>query len=104
VGGLGYGLEYCYSVIERARGAALTQQDDKLQFPLYCNLGVEVWKTKESKLPDHENNLGEAKPRGILMEAVTATSLLAAGGDIMIMRHPEAMKLAKQLSKEMLAS
>jgi acetyl-CoA decarbonylase/synthase, CODH/ACS complex subunit delta len=103
VGGLGYGMEYSYSVIERARMAALTQQDEKLQFPMYCNLGVEVWKTKEAKLPDNEMNLGEAKPRGILMEAVTATSMLAAGGDILIMRHPESLKLARQMIKELRA-
>jgi acetyl-CoA decarbonylase/synthase, CODH/ACS complex subunit delta len=102
VGGLGYGLEYSYSVIERARMAALTQQDERLQFPMYCNLGVEIWKTKEAKLPDNEMNLGEAKPRGILMEAVAASAILAAGGDILIMRHPEALKIARQLTKEML--
>ena len=103
VGGLGYGLEYCYSVIERARGAALTQQDDKLQFPMYCNLGAEVWKCKEAKLPDGEMNLGEAKTRGILMEAVTASTLLAAGGDLMVMRHPKALELARELVKGLLA-
>ena len=104
VGGLGYGLEYTYSVMERARMAALTQQDDKLQFPLYCNLGVEVWKTKEAKLPDNEMNLGEHKQRGLLMEAVTASSLLAAGADILIVRHPETMKLGRQLVSEMLSN
>jgi acetyl-CoA decarbonylase/synthase complex subunit delta len=104
VGGLGYGLEYTYSVMERARMAALTQQDDKLQFPLYCNLGKEVWKTKEAKLPDNEMNLGEHKQRGLLMEAVTASSLLAAGADILIVRHPETMKLGRQLVSEMLAN
>lgn len=104
VGGLGYGLEYSYSVIERARTAALTQQDERLQFPMYCNLGKEVWKTKEAKLPDGEMNLGQARPRGILMEATTASALLAAGADILIMRHPEALKLARQMMREMLAS
>jgi acetyl-CoA decarbonylase/synthase complex subunit delta len=103
VGGLGYGMEYSYSVMERARMAALTQQDDKLQFPLYCNVGVEVWKTKEAKLPDNEMNLGEGKTRGILMEVTTATALLAAGADVLIMRHPEAMKLARDLVGEMTA-
>jgi acetyl-CoA decarbonylase/synthase complex subunit delta len=32
-GGLGYGLEYSYSVMERLRMAALAQGDDKLQMP-----------------------------------------------------------------------
>ncbi len=103
VGGLGYGLEYSYSVIERARAAALTQQDDKLQFPMYCNLGAEVWKTKEAKLPDNEMNLGEAKTRGVLMEAVTASTLLAAGGDMLVMRHPQALKMAREMVNGLLA-
>ena len=30
--------------------AALTQQDERLQFPIICNLAREVWKTKEAKL------------------------------------------------------
>ncbi len=104
VGGLGYGLEYTYSVMERAREAALTQQDDMLQFPMYCNLGFEVWKTKEAKLGDDEMNMGDAKKRGVLMEAVTASTLLAAGADLLVMRHPESLKLAREMVGELVAS
>ena len=45
-GGLGYGLEYSYSVMERIRMAALTQEDDKLQIPMINNIGNEIWKCK----------------------------------------------------------
>jgi len=101
-GGLGYGIEYTYSVMERDRMAALTQQDERLQFPLVCNLAKEVWKTKEAKLPQaDEPKLGEPKKRGILMEAVTATVLLLAGANILIMRHPEAVKLVKGLIEDL---
>ena len=73
VSGIGYGIEYCYSVMERDRMAALTQQDEKLQFPLICNIAKEVWKTKEAKIPTGEDpKLGDAKKRGILMEAISA--------------------------------
>ena len=48
-GGLGYGMEYSYSVMERIRMAALAQGDEKLQLPLINNLGNEVWKCKEAK-------------------------------------------------------
>jgi acetyl-CoA decarbonylase/synthase complex subunit delta len=89
VGGVGYGLEYTYSVMERARMAALVQQDERLQFPMYCNLGKEVWKTKEAKQPQSEApTLGKAKERGIVMEIATAVSLLMAGADILVIRHP----------------
>ena len=95
-GGLGYGLEYSYSVMERIRMAALTQGDDKLQLPLINNLGNEVWKCKEAKLSvDEAPALGDPEKRGILMEAIGAVSYLLAGSDILIMRHPEAIRLTK---------
>ena len=95
-GGLGYGLEYSYSVMERLRMAAMAQGDDKLQFPLINNLGNEVWKCKEAKLSaDEEPTLGDPERRGIMMEAVGAISYLMAGSDILIMRHPEAIRMVK---------
>jgi acetyl-CoA decarbonylase/synthase complex subunit delta len=103
-GALGYGLEYTYSVMERDRMAALTQQDERLQFPILCNLAKEVWKTKEAKLNAEEAPLlGNAKKRGILMEAVTAMSLLLAGADILVMRHPEAIKLIREMIADLTA-
>lgn len=89
-GGLGYGLEYTYSVMERIRQAALMQNDEKLQCPFLCNLADEVWKTKEVKQPS-DAIMGSAAERGILMEAVTAVTLLLAGADILVMRHPQAI-------------
>jgi acetyl-CoA decarbonylase/synthase complex subunit delta len=90
VGGVGYGLEYTYSVMERARMAALVQQDERLQFPMYCNLGKEVWKTKEARQPEAEApTLGRVRERGTMMEIATAVSLLMAGADILVVRHPD---------------
>jgi acetyl-CoA decarbonylase/synthase complex subunit delta len=95
-GGLGYGLEYSYSVMERLRMAALTQGDDKLQFPVINNLGNEVWKCKEAKQPlDEAPELGDPERRAVLMEAVGAVSYLMAGSDILIMRHPESIRMVK---------
>ena len=80
VSSIGYGIEYCYSVMERMRMAALTQQDDKLQFPIICNLAKEIWKTKEAKIAETEDpKMGDAKKRGILLEAMSAMVLLLAG-------------------------
>ena len=101
---IGYGIEYCYSVMERMRMAGLTQQDDKLQYPLICNISKEAWKTKEVHLADDELNMGDAKKRGILTEAISATVLLMAGGDVVIMRHPEAIKLIREIIAELTAS
>jgi acetyl-CoA decarbonylase/synthase complex subunit delta len=102
-GGLGYGIEYTYSVMERDRMAALTQQDERLQFPIICNLAKEVWKTKEAKMSAEESPLlGDPKKRGILMEAITAVMLLLAGADILVMRHPEAIKLVHEMISELM--
>ena len=95
-GGLGYGMEYSYSVMERLRMAALAQGDDKLQLPVINNLGNEVWKCKEVKQSsDEAPTLGDPERRGILMEAVGAVNYLLAGSDVLIMRHPEAIRLTK---------
>jgi acetyl-CoA decarbonylase/synthase complex subunit delta len=104
-GGLGYGIEYTYSVMERDRMAALTQQDEKLQFPMLCNMAREIWKTKEAKLTEKEEPmLGDPKKRGILMEAITAVLLLLAGADVLVMRHPEAVKLVREYIGDMTAA
>ena len=101
-GGLGYGLEYTYSVMERLKMAALTQEDDKLQLPMINNLAHEVWKTKEAKLREEDApELGDAAKRGIMMEAVAAVSLLLAGSSVLIMRHPEAVKLVRNFISQM---
>ncbi|RJQ39151.1 MAG: acetyl-CoA decarbonylase/synthase complex subunit delta [Dehalococcoidia bacterium] len=102
VSSLGYGIEYCYSVMERVRQAALTQNDERLQFPFICNISREVWKTKEAKQPTAEApELGDAARRGILMEAISATLLLVAGADLIIMRHPEAIKLVREVVNDL---
>jgi acetyl-CoA decarbonylase/synthase complex subunit delta len=101
-GGLGYGLEYSYSVIERDRMAALTQEDDKLQSPILNYVGQEVWKVKECKQSNEEApQLGDQSKRGILMEAITAIDLLLAGSDLLIMRHPESVKYVKSIIQEL---
>ena len=101
-GGLGYGLEYTYSIMERIMMAALTQEDDKLQLPIICNMAHEVWKVKECKLSAEEApELGDPAKRGILMEAVTAVTLLMSGANVLMMRHPEAVKLVRNFISQM---
>jgi acetyl-CoA decarbonylase/synthase complex subunit delta len=82
--------------MERIRMAALAQGDDKLQLPMINNLGNEVWKCKEAKQPvDEAPTLGDPEKRGILMEAVGAVAYLMGGSDVLIMRHPESIRLVK---------
>jgi len=101
-GGLGYGIEYTYTIMERMRMAALVQEDERLAFPLVCNLAKEVWKVKEAQIPEAEDpKLGDAAKRGIMMEAMTAVLLLLAGADLLIMRHPEAIALTRDFITQM---
>ncbi len=84
--------------------AALTQEDAKLQFPIICNLAPEVWKTRETRLTrDEDPKLGDERRRSILMEAVTAMTLLVAGADIVVMRHPDSVSLIRDMIGELCA-
>jgi len=103
VSSIGYGIEYVYSVMERIRMAALTQQDEKLQFPLICNIARETWKTKEAKVTEAEDpKLGDAAKRSITLEAMSCMVLLVAGADILVMRHPEAIKLIREMIADLM--
>ena len=47
IGALGYGLEYAYSIMERARLAALSG-DKTLACAFICFIGQEAWKDRKS--------------------------------------------------------
>ena len=95
-GALGYGLEYVYSIQERARFAALS--DDKMmQCPVICDCGHESWRAKEAKTPDEEAPAwGPQSFRGPAWEAATAVTLMQSGVDIIRMRHPQAVATVKK--------
>lgn len=99
-GALGYGLEYVYSIMERGRMAGLGG-DKMWAMPILCDIGKEVWKVKEA-IADEElvPGWGPMRKRGPLWEVATACVYLQAGTDILIMRHPEAVKEVKKAIKE----
>lgn len=102
VAALGYGLEYCYSVMERVRMAALTQEDERLQFPMVCYVAKEVWKIKEAKLSQESAPLlGDPAKRGPMLEAMTAFLFALTGAEILVMRHPEAIRLVREMINEL---
>ncbi|MCX6357928.1 MAG: acetyl-CoA decarbonylase/synthase complex subunit delta [Candidatus Aureabacteria bacterium] len=95
-GGLGYGLEYTYSVMERIRLQALSG-DGMMQMPFINFVGPEVWKVKEVKVPEQkEPQWGSRAERGVLWEISTAVALLHAGADLLVMRHPEAIAVVER--------
>ncbi len=80
---LGYGMEYTYSIMERSRLAAFIG-DKMLAMPFILFTGAETWRVKES------NDGGAVQ--GVNWEITTAVSMLQAGADILVMRHPAAAK------------
>ena len=94
---LGYGLEYTYSVMERIRIAALLQNDATMQPPLLGDVGMYVWKIKEVMASDNEMpQWGTLEERGVVWETITATAMLQAGVNLLIMRHPKAVEAVKK--------
>jgi acetyl-CoA decarbonylase/synthase complex subunit delta len=103
-GALGYGIEYAYSIQERGRLAALGG-DVNMAMPVLCAVGQEAWRAKEAKATDEEApGWGSHKERAIAWEVLTATTLLQAGADIMVMRHPQAAKEVRAYIEELLAA
>lgn len=99
---LGYGLEYTYSVMERIRLAALTQNDATMQQPMLGDVGMYVWKVKEAQAAEEDVPLwGKLEERGIAWEAVTAMSLLISGVELLIMRHPKAIEAVEKVIEEL---
>ena len=63
-----------------------------------------IWKTKEAKQTlEQAPELGDPVRRGVLLEAITAQDLLLAGANIVILRHPESVKLIRSLIQELTA-
>ena len=96
-GALGYGIEYGYSVMERLRLAAL-QGDTMTQQPMIVTPGEEAWKVKESKVGEGvPETWGDWERRALEWEAITATTLIQSGADIVVLRHPESLKRVRQV-------
>ncbi|MFH1486672.1 MAG: acetyl-CoA decarbonylase/synthase complex subunit delta [Chloroflexota bacterium] len=94
-GALGYGLEYVYSVIERLRLAGL-QGDSMTAMPMLNSVGEETWRQKESKAAEGvPETWGDLEQRALTWEQVTATGVLVAGSDLVVLRHPKTVELTK---------
>jgi len=94
--GLGMGLEYSYSVIERLRQAALLG-DTVLQMPIMCDCSC-AWTVPDAMEENPEK--GNTELRGINWETTTAYSALVAGADIVVMRHPQSVKRLREAAAD----
>jgi acetyl-CoA decarbonylase/synthase, CODH/ACS complex subunit delta len=103
-GVIGYGIEYGFSVIERLRITAL-QGDSMTQMPLIVTPGFEAWKTKEAKVGSGVPAAwGDWAERAVNWETLTALSLMEAGADILVVRHPDTVKRLKNAIDELVAA
>lgn len=95
-GALGYGLEYTYSVMERLRLAAL-MGDAMTQQPMICTVGEEAWRQKEGRAADGVPAAwGALAERGVAWEVTTGLTLLEAGADILVLRHPGSVGVLRE--------
>jgi acetyl-CoA decarbonylase/synthase complex subunit delta len=89
---LGYGFDYVYTILERARIAGL-KGDKLMAMPQICDVGGEVYRIKEAVVDeDILPGWGKLAKRGPMWEAACASVYLQAGADILVMAHPEAIK------------
>ena len=82
---LGYGLEYSFTIHERARYAAL-MGDTELAHPV-ISAATNAWAAREAWM-DMAPEYGPRELRGPAWETINALTLLLAGIDIFMMMHP----------------
>jgi acetyl-CoA decarbonylase/synthase complex subunit delta len=97
---LGYGLDYAFTNMERARIAGL-MGDPELAHPMSSGT-TNAWAAREAWMemaPEWEPR----ELRGPLWEVTTALTLLLAGVDLFMMMHPAAVKTLKDITNQLLA-
>ncbi len=103
VAGLGFGIEYVYSILERARLGALGN-DKMLSMPIICNVGHEANRCKEANMTNADfPEWGELDDRNILWESISASACLQVGTSILVMRNPIAVALVKKNIDELMS-
>lgn len=98
MGGLGYGLEYGYSIMERVKIAGLNG-NKMLNMPIITFCSEESLKTKEASGDILNQNYGELKERTKMIEVVTASAVISAGANVVVLNHPESISILKGLVK-----
>ncbi len=95
-GGLGYGLEYGYSIMERVKIAGLNG-NIMLNMPIISFCSEESLKTKEASSDMLNRNYGELKQRTKMIEVVTASAVISAGANVIVLNHPDSISILKGL-------
>ncbi|MDR0318819.1 MAG: CO dehydrogenase/acetyl-CoA synthase subunit delta [Nitrososphaerota archaeon] len=91
---LGYGLDYAFTNMERARLSGLLG-DSELAHPMSSGT-TNAWAAREAWLK-MDDKWEPRELRGPLWEVTTALTLLLSGVDMFMMIHPEAVKTLKEV-------
>lgn len=96
MGGLGYGLDYGYSIIEKIRQAAF-DGDTMLNMPIIAFIGEESYRAKEAKSDTFSDDWGDYKERAAMWEISGASAMMCAGADIVVLWNPKSVETLKGL-------
>lgn len=94
MGGLGYGLEYGYSIMERIKLAGF-EGDRMLNMPIIAFAGEETLKTKEAKSEEFSESWGELNQRATMLEITAGSAISAAGANIVVLNLPKSVETLK---------
>lgn len=97
---LGYGLEYSFTIHERARVAGL-MGDTELQHPT-ISAATNAWSAREAWM-DLGPRFGSGDLRGPVWETLGSLTLLLAGVDLFLMMHPLAVSTMRDVSSRLIA-
>lgn len=96
IGGLGYGYEYGFSMLEKINIEG-EKGDAYLNLPIISEAAVESLKTKEAKSSDFSQSWGELNKRAKMIELSAAAGVLSAGANLITMNYPENISIMKEM-------
>ncbi|CCY23998.1 cO dehydrogenase/acetyl-CoA synthase complex delta subunit [Brachyspira sp. CAG:484] len=96
IGGLGYGLEYGYSIMEKIKLEGLGG-DDYLNMPMISFAAEESLKTKEAKSDTFSPSWGNLQTRAEMFELTSASAVIAAGADVVVLNKPQSVNILRGL-------
>ncbi len=94
MGGLGYGLDYGYSIIEKIKQSAF-DGDTMLNMPVIAFIGEESYRAKEAKTDAFSKDWGDFEQRAVMWEISGASAMISAGADIVVLWNPDSVKVLK---------
>ena len=96
---LGYGLDYAFTVMERARIAGL-KGDPELNHPI-ASSSTNAWAAREAWMKMGPQ-WAPRELRGPIWETITAQTLLLAGVDYFMMMHPASVKAIRTIIENLI--